>query len=128
MTDTTGAASLLEGVQRYLDLMYDFDPARFDRVFRPTAQLHGFHEGQLTMWSAAKFKDVLASRPSAKSLGAPREEEILLFDMASPTQAMVKLRVRINRIVFIDYLVFHRSEGEWQITAKAYHVERTIAA
>jgi hypothetical protein len=127
MTDTTATAPLLEAVQRYLDLMYDFDAARYDRVFCPTAQLHGFQDGRLTMWSAAKFKDVLASRPSPKSLGAPREEELLLLDMASPTQAMVKLRLRINRIVFVDYLVFHRSEGEWQITAKAYHVERTIA-
>ena len=128
MTDTTGTAALLEAVQRYLDCMYDFDPVRFDRVFRPTAQLHGFQEGRLTMWSAEKFKDVLASRPSPKSLSAPREEEILMLDMASPAQAVVKLRLRMNRIVFVDHLVFQRSEDGWQITAKAYHVERTIAA
>jgi len=36
--------------------------------------------------------------------------------------------VRINAKVFIDYLVFHRIDGEWTITSKAYHVDRVIAA
>lgn len=118
---------LIEAVQRYFDLMYDCDTSRFDRVFRPTAQLHGFREGQMTMWPAQAYKDILASRQSPKALGAPREEQVLLVDFASSTQAMVKVRVRINAIVFVDYLTFHRIEGEWLITAKGYHVESSDA-
>lgn len=124
MADQPGAEGLTRAVQRYFDLMYDSDPSRFDRVFRPTAQLHGFRDGEMTMWTAGKFKEMLAGRPSPKSLGAPREEEILLMDFASPTQAMVKVQVRINKVVFVDYLTYHRIEGEWMITSKAYHVAR----
>ena len=112
-------------MQRYFDLMYDSDISRFDRVFRSTAQLHGFRSGEMTMWSAQKFKDVIAGRPSPKSLNAPRQEEILLVDFAGADQALVKVRVRINDTVFVDHLTYHRIDGEWLITAKAYHVERT---
>jgi hypothetical protein len=115
-------------VQRYFDLMYDSDVSRFEHVFRPTAQLHGLRDGKLTMLTAEAFKALLASRPSPKSVSAPREEEILLMDFASATQALVKVRVRINTIVFVDYLTYHRVDGDWLITAKGYHVERTLAA
>ena len=114
---------LTQAVQRYLDLMYDCDVAGFDRVFRVTAQLHGFRDGAMTMWPAADYKGILAGRQSPKALGAPREEEILLMDFASDTQAMVKVRVRINASRFVDYLTYHRIDGEWLITAKAYHGE-----
>jgi hypothetical protein len=128
VTDQTSLASLTDAVQRYFDLMYDADVTRFDRVFRATAQLHGFRDGAMTMWPAATYKDILAKRQSPKSLGAPRHEEILLIDVAAPTQALVKVRVRVNAIVFVDYLTYHRIDGEWLITAKAYHVESTGAA
>jgi len=118
-----GAMEQLESaVQRYFNLMYDFDLANFDDVFSKTAQLHGFREGQMTMWTIDKYRDVLKGRQSPKSLGAPREEEILMVDFASPTQALVKAKVRLNTAVFIDYLVFHQVEGKWTITSKAYHL------
>jgi hypothetical protein len=117
----------LEGaVKRYFDLMYDSDLARFDRVFRPSAWVHGFRDGAMTAWSAAAFKDLLASRTAPKASGAPREEEILLIDVASATQALAKVRVRIDAVVFVDYLTYHRIDSEWLITSKAFHVERVI--
>ena len=47
------------------------------------------------------------------------------MDLAAADQAMAKVRVRINTTVFVDYLTYHRIDGEWLITAKAYHIERT---
>jgi Putative lumazine-binding len=117
---------LTDAVQRYFDLMYDSDTSRFERVFRASAQLHGFREGQMTMWPAQTFKELLAGRPSPQSQNAPREEEILLVDFASADQALVKVRVRIAAVVFVDYLVYHRIDGDWLITAKAFHVERHV--
>jgi hypothetical protein len=120
-------AGLTQAVQRYFDLMYDSDVTRFDGVFRASAQLHGFREGQMTMWPAATFKEIIAGRPSPKSQSAPREEEILLVDFASVDQALVKVRVRINAVVFVDHLIYHRIDGDWLITSKAFHVERKIS-
>ena len=50
------------------------------------------------------------------------------MDFASATQALVKVRVRINAVVFVDYLTYHRIDGEWLIISKAYHVERSDPA
>jgi hypothetical protein len=122
MTKQAPIERLTAAVQRYFDLMYDCDTANFERVFHPTAQLHGFRAGRMSMWTAEEYKDVLARRESPKSLGAQREEEVLLIDFASSTQAVVKARVRINTMVFIDYLTFHNIEGEWIITSKGYHL------
>jgi len=127
MLNHPDAAGLTGAVQRYFDLMYDSDITHFDRVFRSSAQLHGFREGQMTMLPAATFKGIIGGRPSPRSQNAPREEEILLIDFASADQALVKVRVRISAVVFVDYLTYHRIEGNWLITSKAFHVERNVS-
>ena len=126
MTDRQ--TSLTQAVQRYLDLCQDNDLSRFDRVFRPTAQLHGFVDGVLKKSTAAEFRDGFLSRPSPMSQGSPRADEILLMDFASDTQAMTKLRLRINNTVYVDYLTWHRVDGDWLVTAKGFHIETTNAA
>ena len=123
----TAIGSLNAAVQRYFDLMYDWDLSQFDRVFRPTAQLHGFRNGEMRLLTAAAYREALARGPSPRSLKAPREEEILLIDIASATQALAKVRVRINAIVYLDYLSWHRIGGDWLITAKSFHVESEAA-
>jgi len=115
--------ALVDAVAAYFDLMYDCDVSKFDRVFAPTSQLHGFREGRMSCWPAAEYKAILAARTSPKSQGAKREQEILLVDFASDTQALVKVRVRIAASVFADYLTYHLIDGRWLITAKAYHLE-----
>ena len=115
--------SLTEAVRKYFDLMYDCDTSHFDEVFRPTAQLHGFRDGQMVMWPAATYRDVLEKRQSPKSLGAARAEDILMMDFVSADMALVKVRVKIAAITFVDYLTWHRCDGKWLNTAKGFHVE-----
>jgi hypothetical protein len=117
-------APLLEAIERYLTLMYDCDVSRFDQVFAPSAQLHGLRDGELHIIPAADYRKRLASRTSPQSKGAPRLQEVLLIDFASPTQAMVKVRVRIDTQQYLDHLSWHCIGGEWRITAKSFHVER----
>lgn len=119
---------LLQAVHRYFDLMYDADASGFDRVFRPTAQLHGLRDGKMRMLTAKAYRDILTSIPSPKAVNAPRQQEILLLDFTSPDQALAKVRVRINAVVYVDYLSYHRVDGEWLVSAKAFHVESNAAA
>ena len=84
---------LTKAVQRYFNLMYDSEVSRFDAVFLPTAQLHGFSAGKMTTIPAAVYRQRLAEGPSPASLQAPREEAILLVDATADTQAMVKVRM-----------------------------------
>ena len=72
MHENENLRALTESVGRYFDLMYDCDVSRFDRVFRNTANLHGFRNGAMTVWPADVYRDLLAKRTSPKSLGALR--------------------------------------------------------
>jgi hypothetical protein len=127
-TEHSRLTGLTEALQGYFDLMYDCDTSRFDQVFRPTAQLHGIRDGQMVMWPAETYKDVLAKRQSPKSLMAARADEILLVDFTSPSQALTKVRVRIASMVFVDYLTWHRIDGKWLITSKGFYLESTDEA
>jgi hypothetical protein len=128
MPNAPPATPLLAAVDRYFDLMFDNDISRFDEVFAPSAQLHGLRDDRLRLLPASEYKTALASRPSPKSRNAPRRQEILLLDFASPTQALVKVRVRIDTVQYVDYLSYHRIDDAWLITAKSFHVEKTYDA
>jgi hypothetical protein len=116
--------SLLAAVERYFDLMFDGDVSRFDEVFAPSAQLHGLRDGNLRLLTAQEFKNALATGPSPKSKNAPRLQQLLLLDFASSTQALAKVRVRIDTLQYLDYLAYHRIDGAWRITAKSFHIEQ----
>ena len=128
MRDHASYHSLLDAVERYFDLMFDGDVSRFGNVFAPSAQLHGLRDGSLRLLSAQQFKDALAAGPSPKSRNAPRQQELLLVDFASPTQALVKVRVRIDTLLYLDYLSYHHVDSAWLITAKSFHIEQRYGA
>ena len=120
---TACVTSLLEAVQAYFDLMYDCDTSRLDDVFYRSSHLHGFRDGKMVSWSMETYREILNRRQSPKSLDSPREDEVLLVDFASATQALVKVRVRLSAMVFVDHLTWHRIDGKWLITSKGFHVE-----
>lgn len=128
MPDTTTAQSLLAAVERYFDLMFDNDVTRFDGVFAASAQLHGLRDAKLRILPAKDYKAALASNPSPKAKDAPRDQEVLAIDFASATQAIAKVRVRIDTIQYLDYLSYHFIEGAWLITAKSFHMEKRYEA
>ncbi|MBR1225427.1 MULTISPECIES: nuclear transport factor 2 family protein [unclassified Bradyrhizobium] len=114
--------SLTQAVQKYFDLMYDCDTSHLLEVFRSTAHLHGFRDGQMMSWSMETYKNVLDKRQSPKSLGAARADEILQMDFASADMAFVKARVQIATMEFVDYLTWHCIDGKWLITSKGFYL------
>jgi hypothetical protein len=124
MSNPSPIDALFGAVARYFDLMFDNDVSRFEQVFASSAQLHGLRDGKLRLWSAPEYRNALASAASPKSKQAPRLQEILLVDVASSVQALVKVRVRIDLVQYVDYLSYHRIDDVWLITAKSFHIER----
>jgi hypothetical protein len=122
--DSNTVGSLLDAVERYFDLMFDSDVARFDQVFAKSAQLHGLREAKVRLLTSDEYKALLETSPSPKASNAPRWQEILMVDFASPTQAIAKVRVRVGAIQYLDYLSYHRVNEIWLITAKSFHVEQ----
>lgn len=128
MSTASPLQALTEALQRYFDLHYTYDTSLFDRVFRESAHLHGFRDGEMKVWTAPAYRAALESRPSPQSQGAPRAEEMLLLDLVSDRQALAKVRLRVGAITYVDHLSYHREDGNWLITAKAFHVETVEGA
>jgi hypothetical protein len=124
-TDATRAATpfheLADAAQYYLDMLYACDPLMVDGIFENNAHLCTFDEGKLIYRTVEEYKDVLRGRTSPESLGAPREDEVITLDLSSPTQALIKIKMRINQLIFIDYLTLIRFEQGWRIVSKTYH-------
>ncbi len=117
---------IASAVNGYVDLMYSADDNKFLDVFHPAALIHGIRDGELTAWSAAQFRDVIRNRPSPAAMKSPREQEILSIEQTAPDLAIANVRVRIGQTEFLDHLIFHRVDGRWQVTTKAFHVAKVF--
>jgi hypothetical protein len=118
--------TITSAINGYFDLMYDADDDRFHDVFHGAALVHGMRDGKLTAWSASEFRDVIRSRPSPAAMKSPREQVILSIEHTASELAAAKVRVRIGRTCFIDHLIFHRIDGKWLVTSKAFHVAQVF--
>jgi hypothetical protein len=118
--------TIASAVNGYFDLMYDADDNQFLEVFHSACLVHGMRDGKLTAWSASEFRDVMRSRPSPAAMKSPREQEILSIERAASDLAAAKVRVRIGQTCFVDHLIFHRIDGKWLVTSKAFHVAQVF--
>ncbi|WP_076861660.1 nuclear transport factor 2 family protein [Bradyrhizobium mercantei] len=125
MSDIPAIASAIDG---YFSLMYDADDSRFRDVFYDGCIVHGIRDGKHTVRSAAEFRDFIRSRPSPAAMNSPREEAIISIEQTAPDLAIAKVRVRAGQTGFIDHLVFHRIDGRWLVTTKAFHVAQVFPA
>ncbi|WGS20085.1 MULTISPECIES: nuclear transport factor 2 family protein [unclassified Bradyrhizobium] len=125
MSDLQAITTAIDG---YFDLMYDANDDQFPNVFSDACLVHGMRDGKLAAWSAAEFRDIMRNRPSPATMKSPRDQAILGIEQAVPDQAIARVRVRIGQTEFIDHLVFHRLDGKWLVTTKAFHIAQVFPA
>lgn len=111
-------------MQTYLDGLHEGDIDKLASVFHATSSLTCEQNGELVPLPREKWFDFVRARPSARSRGLPRHDEILQIDLASPTMAFVKLRCAIPPLFFTDYLSLLKVEGRWQVAQKVYATEK----
>ena len=49
------------------------------------------------------------------------------MDVASATRRWSRCASGSTQILYVDYLSYHRIDGDWLITSKAFHVEGPVA-
>jgi hypothetical protein len=118
--------AVASAIEEYFNLMYDADDDRFPGVFHDACLIHGMREGKFMVWSASDFRNIMRSRRSPATVNSPRDQEIMSIDIIAPDLAATKVRVRIGQTCFIDHLTFHRVDGDWLITSKAFHVAQVF--
>ena len=108
MPDTPAQHSLLAAVEAYFETMFDADLERFDRLFAPTATPAWPARWCLARPARRRLSKPAGVNPSPKAKNAPATTGDLDAGFASPEQALVKVRVRIDQVLYVDYLSFHR--------------------
>ena len=104
----------------YLDGLYEGDAEKLASVFHPTSALTYEADGAITVLPREDWLNAVRGRPSPRSQGLPRHDEILVIDQSSPSTAFVKLKCAIPPRFFTDYLSFLKIDGRWQVAQKVF--------
>jgi len=125
-TPTDAHSQLMSAVQTYFDALYYCDVEKLNTVFHPASSLFDADNGSVFVESIESFSNDVAGRESPASLNQAREDEVLLIDWLSPVSAVVKIRLRAHKNVFVDHLGFVKGENGWQIVSKIWHLEQLL--
>ena len=104
----------------YFEVLQTQDMALFDRVFHQDCVLYSAQDGQLVVRPYAVYREMVQGRKSPASGGYPRDEQVLMMDVLSPTMATVKVRLRLFDSIMEDHLNLMHHEGRWMIYAKHF--------
>jgi len=110
-------------VQTYFECMYESSADKTHAAFHPSAKITGYLEDGLHEMSVAEFADFVSSQqPSAKVKGEAARLDIVSIDIAGDT-AVSRVRDDYLGMTFLDTLSLLKSDGQWAIYNKLFHVE-----
>lgn len=122
--DKPGAAQQAETeavratVQQYFKGHATADPVEMRKAFLPTAHIEGIREGVFTSWSVDDYCAVFKGQPAKDE--STRRRTIDRVDV-SGNAAMVSATLVHGAVIFTDYLLLLKVNGEWKIANKIYH-------
>ena len=114
---------LFDAINTYFDALYYCDTERLDKVFHPASSLFDGDQGKVFVDPIANFRADVGSRPSPASINQERQQEIIMIDWLSANAATVKVRLRSLQNIFVDHLCLVKTEDNWQIVSKVWHLE-----
>lgn len=110
-------------IQTYFDCMYESSAEKTHEAFHPNAKITGYMADGLTEMTVSEFATVVAGQqPSAKEKGEPARLDIVSLDIAGDT-AIARVRDDYLGMTFLDTLSFLKTDGNWSIYNKLFHVE-----
>ena len=112
-------------IQTYFDCMYESSAEKTKRAFHADAKVVGYLDEELHVMSVTDFANFVESQqPSPKVKGDAIRLEILSIDIAGKT-AVAKVRDDYLGMTFLDTLSLLKTDGDWTIYNKLFHVEST---
>ena len=75
----------------YFEVLQTQNMALFDRVFHPDCVLYSQQDGQLVVRPYAVYREMVQGRKSPASGGYPRDEQVLMLDVLSPTLSLIHI-------------------------------------
>jgi hypothetical protein len=122
-TNAIDQAEIQRAAETYLDGLYEGDADKLASVFHPTSALTYEQDGKLVVLPRDQWLKAVRERPSPKSKGQTRHDEILQIDQSGPTTAFVRLKCAVPPRFFTDYLSFLKIDGRWMVAQKIFATE-----
>lgn len=104
----------------YFEVLQTQDMELFDRVFHKDCVLYSQQDAALVVRPYKVYREMVQARKSPASQNSPRDEQVLMVDVLSPTMAMVKVRLRLFNHIMEDHLNLMKHEGRWMVYAKHF--------
>ena len=110
-----------DAVELYLNACYEGNGEMINQAFHESAHLYSLDADKaLSDELRDEFAQHIDTPPSAKTLNAPREEEILMIDFSGEDTAIAKVAMLAHGTLYTDYLFLGRIQGDWKIVSKFY--------
>ena len=110
-------------IQTYFDSMFESTGEKVHAAFHPDAKITGEIDGELHAMSVPEFAGFVESQqPSPKEKGESAQRDIVSLDMAGKT-AVARVRVDYLGMTFLDTLSLLKTDDQWRIYNKLFHVE-----
>lgn len=97
------------------------DPSYFRKSFLSTARIEGNRQGKLVSWTLEDYCALFKGTPAKDE--STRTRRIDSVDVSGDA-AMVKATLDYGAIVFTDYIILLKVDGEWKIANKVYFGQR----
>ena len=110
-------------VQTYFDGLHEGDTKKLGQAFHELSHLYSAGADGVADLPRAKWFEMVAARPSAKSQGLARADRIVSIDMSGPETAFVKVECQIPPKYFTDYLLLLKTGGGWKIVSKSFRAD-----
>lgn len=114
-------------IQTYFEGMYESSADKTHAAFHPNARITGYLQDGLQEMTVNDFAKFVASQqPSAKEKGEPPRLDVLSLEIAGNT-AVAMVRDDYLGMTFVDTLSFLKTDDDWRIYNKLFHVEGPAA-
>ena len=119
MIDDNDTQHITEIVNLYFQGTYQGDADKLKRAFHADAHITGSLNGEIHDWTLTDFITRVSALPSAENKEEKYDKEIILIDRTN-NAAIVKARVLVGNLIFIDYITLLKTDGLWLIRNKSF--------
>jgi hypothetical protein len=116
--DQGDEAGVRTAINNYFQGHATGDASHFRMAFLPTAHIEGNRQGKFTSWTLDEYCGLFNGKPAADE--SARTRTIDLIDVSGDS-GMAKARLDHGAMVFTDYFVLLKVNGEWKIANKVYY-------
>jgi hypothetical protein len=114
-------------IQTYFESMFESSGEKVHAAFHPNAKITGEIDGELHEMSVADFAGFVQSQqPSPRDKGETPRLDVVSLDIAGKT-AVARVRDDYLGMTFLDTLSLLKTDDQWRIYTKLFHVEGSSA-